>query len=274
MRDYTAAHALNPDNPLYLIPDAEAAADNSVKRAANYKIAMAYYNGSYAIPRDYQKAYQSIQAAATLGHTEAQYIVAKVLHYGAGGIEVNINRAVVLYAAAAQANHAEAAFNLAEIYQNGPEPLRDLAEARRYYQQASDLEFAKADYPCALSYKDVDHVVAVRYFGKVLARQEDENRAKAAFYLGEIYRRGEHGGAVDLARARAYYKIAADLNYQDAYMPCADLHYGVDNTVAALYYKKALSGQVGQAKAEVAYRLGEIYRHGGHGVVFDKRQSQ
>jgi TPR repeat protein len=154
--------------------------------------------------------------AIALGSTDAMYALAVLYlnnHYG----EENRPSGVTLLAQAAEARHSDAAVFLAHLNYTGDLVERDLAQARSYYIQASELDnaFARRSYARFLLDRSADQEPDPRVIDwlEELAREEDD--PEAMLLLGNLYARGV-GAPQNFRRAVSRYKDAVKVSPEDA----------------------------------------------------------
>ena len=105
---------------------------------AMLQVALAYYQGSDAVEKDYPTAYSWFEKAGQAGNAAGQYNAGSMLLSGALG-EPDYASAIDWLEKAAAQNHEYALINLGGMYASGLGVDKDAAKAEGYYQQAADL---------------------------------------------------------------------------------------------------------------------------------------
>jgi TPR repeat protein len=153
---------------------------------------------------DFTTAFQLYQKAAEMGHAEAQFKIGQL--YLKEGVTQNKDKALEAFEKVAETGDRVAAFNLGMKYLNGDGVAVNKAKAVQWFEKAfkSDSEYAKHDFseinesPTVV--KDEDETTRVYVDG--------ENRAIAAYFLGECYRDGSNGVTKDLKEAKSLFGTA------------------------------------------------------------------
>jgi len=174
---------------------------------AQYKLGMMYRNGE-GVPKDAAKAVEWYQKAAAQGDAAAQLNLGWMYGYG-DGVPKDAAKAVEWYQKAAAQGDAGAQVNLGSMYANGEGVPKDAAKAVEWSQKAAAQGDADAQYNLGLMYGNgegvpKDAAKAVEWYKKAAAH----GSAEAQTNLGYAYRTG-NGISKNLVLAYAWSNLAA-----------------------------------------------------------------
>ena len=229
-------------------------------------------------------AWLNYQAAARLGHAEAQFKLAEM--YTTGGESGRVQSykgAAEWYRKAAEQGHAEAQFNLGEMYRNGEGVPQDDVEALKWYRKAAEQGHAEAQFKfeamqggAEAQYKlgkryekgegmPQDYEEAANWYRKAA----EQGHAKAQNSLGYLY---DHGKGVkeNDKKAVEWFRKAAAQGYDVAQNNLGIMYangYGVrkNDEEAAKWYRKAADQGHAKAKKELpecCSRISQAYFNG------------
>src|SRR5262245_47976065 len=244
---------------------------------AHYLLGRCYLEGR-AVPRSRTAAMRWLERAAHGGHAQAQFLVAALYGQGVGcaregsgsvaGLFSDDEDGVPDHAAAlpwarlaAEQEVAEAQALLGYVLTSGPEALRDLEQAERWYRRSAAAGCAQGSLGLGLTllHKGGDQAALREAAGEI--------RKAAAAGLGTaIYLSGALAELVerDLAAAAPLYRRAAEKGVREGQLRwgVALLHgRGVERDVAEAESWLRRAAQAGDAEA--AALVGHLCAHGG-----------
>jgi uncharacterized protein len=173
-------------------------------------------NGVEILPKDYSKAAQWYQRAATQGDGAAQYFLGHALEFGRG-LAQDLEQARQWYQKAAEQNNADAQAQLGFFYQKGLGGLpQDTTEAVRWFRLAAERGDAGGQVNLGVMYYNGTGVSqnfteAFKWFMKAAEQQEEH----AQFLLGHMHEKGQ-GVARNMEEAISWYKKAAEQGHAEA----------------------------------------------------------
>lgn len=108
-------------------------------------LGFAYYNGSYGLKKDVEKAFPSFKAAAALGDPTAMSMYGQMIADGMGSLPLRTSMGMAFVGMAAGQGSEHAMYLLAHSYQTGMRGfVRDLDEAKRWYLNMGAAEHKDA----------------------------------------------------------------------------------------------------------------------------------
>lgn len=178
-----------------------------------------YYYNHYKNQEELDLAKQWILKAVEQGNQQAYLLYAEMLFYGKGENQ-DIPKALKLYQDMAENGNAGASRALAQIYEKGINVEKDQALALNYYRRAFDLGNIDSELDIARFY--VNGSVVKRDFDKaesIFLRFAENNHAKAAYLLGDLYQRRFILEGKDYAEQSAHwFQVSAENGYIPAKM--------------------------------------------------------
>ena len=222
----------------------------------------------YHEQRDYTKAAELLEQAATQGDAVAQSML--VLVYSDGlGVEEDHSKAAYWYEKAVAQNNADAQVILAVLHLGDELPyLKDEAKALEFVTQAAMQGNAKGQFVLGGMYFDGkgierDTAKGFEWFEKAQAQDFPD----AIMALAEIYTYGLHGIEKDYARAIQLYEKAIPLNVENANARLAFLYangFGVlkNNAKAIELFEKHVAPMSENGKGRYYNSLGVQYADG------------
>lgn len=251
---------------------------------AAFRVGRAYLDGRGA-PPSLEEGARWILKAADAGHIEAAFVLATLYTVGfpeefklrgtdagldfaakpaAGPRKPDFHKGLHWANIAAQAGSADAQALLGYILTNGPEDLRDLSQARSWYERSAAAGCSQGHLGLALAIlhtagTDEDRVVAARHL-------KEATRGGLGTAFDILGRMSEAGAGVprDMGAAARYYKEAAERN-----MVGAQARYGLfllEGVGVERHYGRAetwLRRAALNGDAESAALLGDLYSQGG-----------
>lgn len=195
--------------------------------AAQYQRARAYLRGE-GVPKDPQKAFELMKAAADQGHAEA---IGGLGYFYSVGVAVakDEKQAIEWFRKGAEKGSAKAQFNLGKVLLDDKAAATEDSEKNR----SEGLQW--------------------------IQKAADQKLTEAALFYGEFLYFGDQGIEKDYDRAAHYFKIAADAGNPDAQNflgTMSDFGWGVpaDAAMAQQWFRKAAL----QGNAKAQSNLGRI----------------
>jgi TPR repeat protein len=144
-----------------------------------------FYQVGKGVPKDYRKAAQWFQKAASRGHLNAQFLLSAL--YSAGlGVQKNEIAGANLLRKAAEQGHARSQYALGELYRNGEGVERNSAEAFKWFFKAAEqgnVDGQRALGECYFLGEENDLIQSAKWF-RLAAEQ---GSAWAQYSLGQLY---------------------------------------------------------------------------------------
>ncbi len=228
---------------------------------AMLQVALAYYQGSDAVEKDYQTAYIWFLKAAKQGHAAGQYNVGVLYMSGVLG-EPDYDAALHWLEKAAAQNYEYALINLGAMYASGLGVEQNTAMAEEYYTMAAELGSSTGWLQLGqLRYAGSEPDGKEQAYECFLKAAELDD-AQAAYNLGVMTANGE-GVEADVNAALVWYTKAADLGLARAQTTVGAYCLGTDGIEAD--YDKAFhyfSLATQQGDLDGLYFLGMCYEQG------------
>ena len=252
---------------------------------AEYRVARCYLEGA-GVPRSRAEGARWLERAASHGCVEAQSLLAALCVRGLAGatnggslgddagasrlftgdapVELDFGSALKWARVAAEAGSSESQALLGYILTHGPEPMRDLEDADRWYERSARAGCPQGHLGYALSLaRNAMDDEGRRQVADQLRRAAAAKLPTAIYLLGVLT---EHGAAVprDLALAAEHYRDAAENGHCAAQVKWGlalikGRHVEQDLVAGESWLRRAaLSGD-----ARAAALLGDLYVQGG-----------
>lgn len=212
--------------------------------------------------KNYADAVPKLQAAADIGHAEAQYYLAYMYNVGRG-VRQSDETAFLWYNRAAEGGNDAAMVDVGYFHEIGKGTTKNTDEAVQWYRKAADLGQVQAQYNLGNAYYNGLSVTksfeqAAYWYQKAA----DNGHAGAASSLGMLHENG-YGVETSMAKAVAFYRQGAEggdvygmTNLGNAYYK--GLGTAVSYDIARTWFQKAADDGFPRAQ----YFLGELYEHG------------
>jgi TPR repeat protein len=244
---------------------------------AHYHLGRCYLAGR-AVPRSRTEAIRWLERAAQGGHAQAQFLVAALHVQGVGSateesssvgrLLANTEHGTADYAAAlawarraAEQGVPDAQALLGYILTSGPEPLRDLEQAERWYRCSAAAGCARGSLGLGMALlRKAGDEVSLREAASEIRKAAAADLDAAIYLLGTLTELVER----DLAGAALLYRRVAESGLREG-QRCwglALLHgRGVERDSAAAESWLRRAARAGDAEAAAV--VGHLYAHGG-----------
>jgi|GEM_PF-1576215 len=146
-----------------------------------YDQALHYVFGDIKGGKDDKKAFVCFDAAAKLGHVDAQYNLGLFYGYGTG-VSRDSEQSRYWLEQAAKQDHSHAQLNLGTLYEFGEGVSQDKTLARYWYEKSAELGDEQAQYFLALIYEDgagIPKDLVVAYKWALIAHQNKHLSAES-----------------------------------------------------------------------------------------------
>lgn len=215
------------------------------------------YNATYYFIIRYQP---SLLEAADKGDSKAQFQIAEwfLSHGNEDPSDVNNVHAFFWYLKSANNEYIEAQYKLALCYEKGHGVIRNLDEAKRWYEKAAVLgdEKSKVRYLKIKYNKTYESVI--RYRSSLLFKADQGERYNQ-FLLGEWFNNHNSQSSYK-GEAIKWYKRAAETDHYEAMYKLGECYEETGSfSLAIKWLKKAAEG--GNRKSYI--KLGQLYLYGG-----------
>jgi TPR repeat protein len=267
-----------------------------LKRVKRFLIKDKYILG-YGVPRNYSKAFNIYQNAASSGNSKALNMLGFMNEFGLGR-QSDYEQAIELYMEAGEKGCSDGFNNIGRIYENGNEAIDiDHKSAYSYYMKAANLGNVDAMTNLGILYekglgvsKNIEKAInwlkkaidleenaramnalgSIFYYGsddididysealKLFRKASEQGNVDATNNLGVCYEEG-NGVAKNLERAKHFYKKASDRNHS-----CGTNNYGYIFLLEKKFDDAFKMFQIAKAlgSIESSYNIGYMYETG------------
>ena len=216
------------------------------------------YNSAYSFLIRYQPI---LLESADKGDSKAQFQVAEwfLSHGSDNSSDVNNVLAVFWYLKAAKNDYIEAQYKLALCYEEGHGVIRNLGEAKRWYEKAAVLgDYKSLVRYLKIKYNSKTYESVIRYRNSLLFKA-DQGERYYQFLLGEWFNK-HHSQSSYANEAIKWYKRAAETGHYGAMYKLGECYEKTGSfSLAIKWLKKAAEG--GNRKS--CMKLGQLYLYGG-----------